>query len=93
MINDFMTKIFGQNWRTTFWGIFSAIASFIATYPDLLSPLPDYWEHLVKQIIAFSIAGGFVKWGLSGRDHKVSEDKAKELEQKIEDIQHKYEKF
>lgn len=92
MINNFMTKIFGESWRTTFWGIFSGLIAFIAFSPDILTPLPDYWEHLIKQFVAFAIAGGLVKMGLSSRDRVASEKAVQQINEKIEQKEDKTEK-
>jgi hypothetical protein len=86
-----MEKIFGSNWRTTAWAVLSGVISFVATYPDILEPMPDYWEGLVKKIMAFLIAGGLIKLGMASADVVKSKEIKQELEEKIKEV--KYEKF
>lgn len=84
MIDELMTKIFGKNWRTSFWSLVSGICAFLAFYPGALEPLPDYWENLARQAVAFAMGAGLFKMGLSSRDRVVSEKDKKELTEKIE---------
>jgi hypothetical protein len=88
-----LEKIFGPNWRTSFYGLVAGVVAFLATYPEALDPLPDYWERLTKQVIAFSIGAGLFQLGRSSRDNKVSEAITAKLEKKIEEINQKSEKF
>lgn len=77
-----LEKILGKNWRTSLCGIILGIVSFLAFYPDALEPLPDYWEKLVKSVIAFIIGGGLVKFGFSVGDIKVTKEVVDDLKQK-----------
>lgn len=88
---SFMEKVFGSSWRTTAWAVFSGVVSFIATYPDILEPMPDYWEGLIKKIMAFLIAGGLIKLGMSSADAAKFKEVSQEIKKDIKEI--KYEKF
>lgn len=87
----FLEKILGSNWRTSAWAIVGGVAAFVATYPELLAPIPDYWEDLIKKAIAFLIAGGIIKFGTSSADVQRSKEATRELRNEIEQI--KYDKF
>lgn len=93
MINDLMTKIFGTNWRTAFWGLVSAICSFLLFYDQALDPLPDYWENLTRALVAFLGSAGTFKMGLASRDHVVSDKNTDKINKKIENVKRDYEKF
>ena len=86
-----MEKLLGSSWRTSLAGLLSGICSFLAFYPDILDPLPDYWENTIRQLLAFLIGIGMIQIGRNSRDLKESEKTAKSLEKEIEKI--KYEKF
>lgn len=92
MLETIMEKLFGKSWRTAFWGLICGLISFVAFYPDMLKPLPDYWEGVIRQFVAFSMGAGLFKLGLSSRDNKVSEASSAELKKEIETVK-KYEKF
>lgn len=79
-------KLLGPSWRTSLAGLISGICAFLAFYPDLLSPLPDYWENALRQLLAFLIAMGVIELGVKSRDEKKSEETLKMLTQKIEKI-------
>lgn len=68
----FLEKTFGSSWRTSAWGFFTGVCLFLYANPDTLAPLPDYWEHLSKQILTFLMAGGVIKMGTSSRDKVTS---------------------
>lgn len=87
----FIEKLLGSNWRTTVWATVSGVAGFIATYPELLAPMPDYWEDFVKKVFAFLVAGGLIKLGLSSADVRKSKESMIEVKKEIEEIKH--EKF
>jgi hypothetical protein len=86
-----LEKLLGPSWRTTLAGLVSGICAFISFYPESIEPLPDYWESLVRQILAFLIGAGLIQMGRKSRDAAESENSVKVLEEKIEKV--KYEKF
>lgn len=90
-MKDSLEKLLGPSWRTTLAGLVSGICAFISFYPESLDPLPDYWENLVRQLLAFLIGAGLIQMGRKSRDLKDSENSFKALEDKIEKV--KYEKF
>lgn len=87
----FIEKLLGSNWRTSMWAIISGVAGFVAAYPELLSPMPDYWEDLMKKALAFLVAGGVIKLGLASSDKVKSQEVSKGIKEEMEKI--KYEKF
>lgn len=92
MLNNFLKKVFGDSWRTSFYGFLAGLCSFFAVNIELLEPLPDYWEKFAKQLIAFCLGAGLFQLGRSSRDNDVAQASAFKLEEKIEQIK-KYEKF
>lgn len=92
MLANFLEKVFGENWRTTFYGFLAGVCSFFAVNIDLLEPLPDYWEKFAKQLIAFLMGAGLFQLGRSSRDNAASENSIHKIEEKIHQIE-KHEKF
>lgn len=93
MLSNFFKKVFGDSWRTSLYGFLAGVCSFLAVNIELLEPLPDYWEKFAKQLIAFSLGAGIFQLGRSSRDSIVSKASASKLEEEIQEIKHKYEKF
>lgn len=79
-----LEKLFGTNWRTSISGIIAGLCAFLAFYPEALEPLPDYWEKLAKQIIAFAISAGLIQLGRSSRDNVNSNRTVEKLQAEIE---------
>lgn len=92
MLNNFLEKLFGESWRTSFYGFLAGVCSFFAVNIELLEPLPDYWEKFAKQLIAFALGAGLFQLGRSSRDNIISQNLANKLEGEIKEIK-KYEKF
>jgi len=82
-----LEKTMGKNWRTSMWGIVSGLAAFIAFYPGVLEPLPDYWEGLIEKVAAFIMAGGLIKLGFSAPDLKESKEVSSDIKQEIKGLQ------
>lgn len=93
MLSNLFKKVFGDSWRTSLYGFLAGICSFFAVNIELLEPLPDYWEKFAKQLIAFALGAGLFQLGRSSRDGVVSKIAALKLDEKIEEIKNKYEKF
>ena len=90
-MQSLMENLLGSSWRTSLAGLVSGICSFLAFYPEILDPLPEYWENTIRQLLAFLIGVGMIQIGRNSRDVKESEKTTKSLEKEIEKI--KYEKF
>lgn len=82
-------KLLGENWRTSFWAIMSGIGTFIAMNLDVLTPLPDYWEDLIKRIISFLVMAGLIKLGISSADINKSKQVSTDIKSQIDDLEKK----
>lgn len=82
-------KLLGENWRTSFWATMSGVATFIAMNLDVLTPLPDYWEDLIKRIISFLVLAGWIKLGVSSADIHKSKQVSTEIKSQIDNLEKK----
>lgn len=61
MVPNYMARVFGPNWRTTFVGILTSFFSFVAFSPEL-------FPHWLVQLSKFAMTGGLAALGLLTRD-------------------------
>jgi hypothetical protein len=67
-ITNFVSAIFGRNWRTTVATLVTVIAGFINMNNDLL-PNPD---GLIARASGYVMLGGLAAWGINSKDKQVS---------------------
>ena len=71
-MKQFLTRVFGPNYRTTLIGLMTGICYIVSKHPEALSGLSQNTQELIKSTVTFLIATGLINLGVFAKDVNVT---------------------